>query len=87
MQATGRGRELVRWSVFAGDNSELGLLKRGTVELAGWLALQEYDTVASMMDQMNFDAKGTVLEGFQLRWRLVLSSDLHRYRSPVLSIQ
>ena len=64
MQATGRGRELVRWSVFAGDNSELGLLKRGTVELAGRLALQEYDTVASMMDQMNFDAKGTVLEGF-----------------------
>ena len=64
MQATGRGRELIRWSVFAGDNSELGLLKRGTVELAGRLALQEYDTVASMMDQMNFDAKGTVLEGF-----------------------
>ena len=64
MQATGRGRELIRWSVFAGDNSELGLLKRATVELAGRLALQEYDAVLSMIEQMNFDAKDTVLEGF-----------------------
>jgi ATP/maltotriose-dependent transcriptional regulator MalT len=64
LQATGRGQELIRWSIFAGDNSTLGLLKRSTVELAGRLALREYDTVASMIDQMNFDAKGTVLEGF-----------------------
>jgi len=64
MQATGRGQELIRWSVFAGDNSNLGLLKRATVELAGRLALLDYDTVTSMMNQMNFDAKGTVLDGF-----------------------
>jgi ATP/maltotriose-dependent transcriptional regulator MalT len=64
MQSTGHGRELIRWSVFASDNSELGLLKRATVELAGRLALQEYDTALSMIEQMNFDAKGTVLEGF-----------------------
>jgi ATP/maltotriose-dependent transcriptional regulator MalT len=64
LQSTGRGRELIRWSIFAGDNSELGLLKRATVELAGRLANQEYDSVFSMIDQMNFDAQGTVLEGF-----------------------
>jgi ATP/maltotriose-dependent transcriptional regulator MalT len=64
MQATGHGRELIRWSVFAGDNSELGLLKRATVELTGRLALQEYDTVLSMFEHMNFDAQDTVLEGF-----------------------
>jgi LuxR family transcriptional regulator, maltose regulon positive regulatory protein len=64
LQATGRGRELIRWSIFAGDNSNLGLLKRATVELAGRLANQEYDAVFSMIDQMNFDARGTVLEGF-----------------------
>jgi len=64
LQATGRGNELIRWSVFAGDNSELGLLKRSTVEIAGRLALQEYETVMSMIAQMNFDARGTVLEGF-----------------------
>lgn len=64
MQATGRGQELIRWSIFAGDNSELGLLKRATVELAGRLALQEYDSVLSMIEHMNFDAKDTALEGF-----------------------
>ncbi len=64
LQATGRGNELIRWSVFAGDNSELGLLKRSTVEIAGRLALQEYETVMSMIAQMNFEARGTVLEGF-----------------------
>jgi LuxR family maltose regulon positive regulatory protein len=64
LQATGHGRELIRWSVFAGDNSDLGLLKRATVELAGRLALREYETALSMVQQMNFDARGTVLEGF-----------------------
>jgi ATP/maltotriose-dependent transcriptional regulator MalT len=64
MQATGHGRELIRWSIFAGDNSSLGLLKRNTVELAGRLALLDYHGVASLCDQMNFDAQGTVLEGF-----------------------
>lgn len=64
MQATGRGHELIRWSIFAGDSSELGLLKRATVELAGRLALQEYDAVLNMNEKMNFDAKNTPLEGF-----------------------
>ena len=64
LQAQGRGRELIRWSVFAGDNSKLGLLKRATVELTGRLALQDYRSVISMAEQMNFDAQGTALEGF-----------------------
>lgn len=64
LQATGHGAELIRWSIFAGDNSQLGLLKRSTVELAGRLALLDYHAVASMCEQMTFDARGTVLEGF-----------------------
>ena len=64
MQFTGRGRELIRWSIFAGDNSDIGLLKRATVELAGRLANREYESVLSMAVQMNFDARNTVLEGF-----------------------
>ena len=64
MQATGHGRELVRWSIFAGDASQTGLLKRATVELAGRLASLEYHSVMSMVEQMNFDAQGTELEGF-----------------------
>ena len=64
LQATGRSRELIRWSIFAGDNSQLGLLKRSTVELSGRLAGLEYRNVTSMIEQMNFDAEGTELEGF-----------------------
>ncbi len=62
--AMGYGNDLVRWSVFAGDNSQEGLLKRATVEIAGHLASLEYETVLSMHSQMIHDAKGSVLEGF-----------------------
>lgn len=64
MQATGNGRELIRWSIFAGDTSSLGLLKRATVALAGHLASQDYHAVKTLTEQMNRDATGTVLEGF-----------------------
>ena len=64
LQATGRGNELVRWSVFAGDNSKIGLLKRATVELTGHLCALEFRTVTSMIEQMRFEARGTELEGF-----------------------
>ena len=62
--ATGQGNDLVRWAVFAGDNSQVGLLQRATVEIAGHLASLEYHTVMAMHDQMLQDAKGTVIEGF-----------------------
>jgi ATP/maltotriose-dependent transcriptional regulator MalT len=62
--ATGQGNDLVRWAVFAGDNSQVGLLQRATVEIAGHLASLEYHTVLAMHDQMLHDAKGTAIEGF-----------------------
>jgi ATP/maltotriose-dependent transcriptional regulator MalT len=62
--ATGQGNDLVRWAVFAGNNSQVGLLQRATVEIAGHLASLEYHTVMAMHDQMRQDAKGTVIEGF-----------------------
>ena len=64
LQARGRGNDLVRWSVFAGDNSKIGLLKRNTVELTGHLTSLEFRTVTSMIEQMRIDAQGTELEGF-----------------------
>jgi ATP/maltotriose-dependent transcriptional regulator MalT len=64
LQATGQGRELIRWSIFAGDTSGNGLLKRGTVELAGHLANRDYQAVESLINKMTFDAKGSDLEGF-----------------------
>jgi LuxR family maltose regulon positive regulatory protein len=64
LQSTGRGNELIRWSVFAGDNSPLGLLKRATVDLAGRLANQDFHSVISLADRMVFEAQGTELQGF-----------------------
>ena len=64
LQATGHGGELVRWSIFAGDNSVEGNLLRKTVELAGHLTSLEYKTTQSLIHSMSFDAKGTALEGF-----------------------
>lgn len=64
LQATGNGRELIRWAVFAGDASQLGLLKRGTVELAGHLASLDYLSLSNKAEHLCSSAKGTVLEGF-----------------------
>lgn len=64
LQVTGKSQELIRWSVFAGDTSREGLLKRATVELAGLLVANDFQSVISAVNQMRFDAQGTVLEGF-----------------------
>jgi ATP/maltotriose-dependent transcriptional regulator MalT len=64
LQATGQGRELIRWSIFAGDTSRDGLLKRATVELAGYLADRDYQAVQSLINKMTFDAKESELEVF-----------------------
>ncbi|MEY2837351.1 MAG: hypothetical protein RLZ46_733 [Actinomycetota bacterium] len=64
LQATGKSRELIRWSIFAGDTSREGLLQRATVELAGLLVANDFQSVISTINQMRFDAQGTVLEGF-----------------------
>jgi len=64
LQATGKGTELIRWSIFAGDTSKDGLLLRGTVELAGHLANLEYKTSQSLIDSLNRDAEGTQLQAF-----------------------
>jgi ATP/maltotriose-dependent transcriptional regulator MalT len=64
LQATGQGRELIRWALFAGDASQLGLLKRGTVELAGHVASLDYHSLSNTAEYLRSSSKGTVLEGF-----------------------
>ncbi|MEN9906275.1 MAG: hypothetical protein RL475_473 [Actinomycetota bacterium] len=64
LQATGQGRELIRWALFAGDASQLGLLKRGTVELAGHVASLDYHSLSNTAEHLRSSSKGTVLEGF-----------------------
>ena len=64
LQATGKGNDLVRWSVFAGDTSPTGLLKRATVELTGRLTSLEFDLTQALIEQMRIDAQGSEIEGF-----------------------
>ena len=64
LQSTGQGRELIRWALFAGDASQLGLLKRGTVELAGHVASLDYHSLSNTAEHLRSSSKGTVLEGF-----------------------
>ena len=52
LQATGKGDTLIRWSVFAGDTSREGLLKRATVELAGYMANQDLRSALSLIAKM-----------------------------------
>jgi ATP/maltotriose-dependent transcriptional regulator MalT len=61
---TGKGDELLRWSIFAGDISPIGLLKRGTVELTGYLALGDYRNVKRLIETLRFNSQGTELESF-----------------------
>ncbi len=64
LQATGRGDQLLRWSIYAGDTSPVGLLKRGTVELTGHLASLNYRTTQNLIDKLRFESSGTELEDF-----------------------
>jgi ATP/maltotriose-dependent transcriptional regulator MalT len=64
LQATGKGNDLVRWSVFAGDTSPTGLLKRATVELTGRLTSLEFELAQALIEQMQINAQGSELEGF-----------------------
>lgn len=64
LQATGHGGELIRWSIFAGNNSPEGQLLRKTVELAGHLTSLEYKTTQSLIESLNLESKGSALEGF-----------------------
>ena len=64
LQATGQGNTLLRWSIFAGDSSKLGLLKRATVQLAGYMANQDIRSALNLISQMMKESKGTELEGF-----------------------
>jgi ATP/maltotriose-dependent transcriptional regulator MalT len=64
MQARGNGKELIRWSVFAGDSSDEGILRRDTVALTGHLSSLDFKSAQALADSMKFRAQGTVLETF-----------------------
>ena len=61
---TGRGRELLRWARYAGDESIEGQIKQQTVEVAGHLANLDYLRVEALLDSMRLQSRGTQLEQF-----------------------
>ncbi len=65
---TGQGRELIRWSIFAGDDSVEGQLKRQTVEIAGHLTNLDYAKVEAMIAAMRIQSQNTVLNRFMERY-------------------
>jgi LuxR family maltose regulon positive regulatory protein len=62
--ATGRGKELIQMSSIVGDGSVEGILKRQTVQLIGYAADFQYENAQSLMDEMNFSARGNLMEEF-----------------------
>ena len=65
---TGRGKDLLRWAKYAGDDSVEGVLKRQTVEIAGHLANLDFAKVEALNASMRLQSKGTVLEAFMERY-------------------
>lgn len=61
---TGRGRELLHWAKYAGDESVEGQLKRQTVEVAGHFANLDFVKVGALLASMRLQAQGTVLQNF-----------------------
>jgi LuxR family transcriptional regulator, maltose regulon positive regulatory protein len=64
LASKGEGQELIRWSKFIGDDSNLGLRLRQTVEVMGLTVDFKYNEAMSLIDEMRFGAKGLPFEDF-----------------------
>ncbi|CAN2183256.1 MalT ATP-dependent transcriptional regulator [Candidatus Nanopelagicaceae bacterium] len=62
--ATGHGKDLLQMSSIVGDSSAIGILKRHTVELMGYVADFQYENAQSLIDEMRFAARGSEIEEF-----------------------
>lgn len=69
---TGRGRELLRWAKYAGDDSVDGQIKRQTVEVAGHLANLDFEKVEALISSMVAQSRGTQLESFIDRYSALI---------------
>lgn len=66
--ATGRGKELIQMSSIVGDSSAVGLLKRQTVQLIGYVADFQYENAQSLINEMSFTARGSNMEPFIVKF-------------------
>lgn len=63
-QAQGKGGELLRWSVFAGQSPDDGELKAMTVAITGYLADLDFATAASEISKMKLMADQSQISDF-----------------------
>jgi len=64
LASRGEGQELIRWSKFVGDESNLGLRLRQTLVVMGLTVDFKYDEAMSLIDEMRFGSKGLPIEDF-----------------------
>ncbi len=62
--ATGRGKDLLRMADLVGDATQIGRLKRQTVEVIGLAADFQYLNAQSLIDEMVTTSRGSEREGF-----------------------
>ena len=63
-QAQGKGGELLRWSIFAGQSPEDGDLKALTVAITGYLADLDFSTALSEVAKLKLMADGSQMPDF-----------------------
>ena len=60
----GEGQELIRWSKFVGDETDVGLRLRQTVVVMGLIVDFKYNEAMSLIAEMRFGSKGLPIEDF-----------------------
>ncbi|CAB4877757.1 unannotated protein [freshwater metagenome] len=68
LASQGQGSELIRWSRFIGDDSNVGLRLRQTVEVMGLIVDFRYNEAMSLIAEMRFGAKGLRVEDFIIKF-------------------
>ena len=64
LASRGEGQELIRWSKFVGDDTDVGLRLRQTLELMGLIVDFKYNDAMSLISEMRFGSKGLSVEDF-----------------------
>ena len=68
LASKGQGQELIRWARYVGDDSNMGLRLRQTVEVMGLIVDFRYNEAMSMIEEMRFGAKGLPIEDFIIKY-------------------
>lgn len=68
LASQGQGQELIRWARFVGDDSNVGIRLRQTVEVMGLIVDFKYNEAMSLIAEMRFGAKDLPVEDFIIKF-------------------